>query len=239
MFTLLFIMMLIAATVAWFLIQRLQDKPWLVHGVIESSHDRGRIFSSAPHVGLWGFLGIVASVFLVFTGAYYMRMDSSHAGTSVGIQAGMLDAWMPVGEPFLLWINTAVLIVTSLSLEFARRSIAVKNLPGTRNALLAACVLTLLFVAGQIYAWQLVAPEVMTRSNAAYTFFVLLTAIHALHLIGGLFVLTRAAARASKGIDLEDPRAHSAIRQSIGLCATYWHFLLIVWVGLFAILLTS
>lgn len=239
MFTLLFIMMLIAATVAWFLIQRLQDKPWLVQGVVESSQDRGRIFSSAPHVGLWGFLAVVASVFLVFTGAYYMRMDSSHAGTSVGIDMGMMEAWIPVGEPLLLWFNTAVLVVTSLCLELARRAVAGRQLQSLRNLLMLATTLTLVFVAGQIWAWQLVAPEVMTRSNAAYTFFVLLTAIHALHLIGGLFVLTRASARASKGIDLDDKLAHSAISQTVGLCATYWHFLLLVWGVLFAILLTS
>jgi cytochrome c oxidase subunit 3 len=232
-------MMLIAATVAWFLIQRLQDKPWLVHGVVESSRDEGRIFSSAPRVGLWSFLAVVSSVFMVFTGAYYMRMDSSHAGTSVGIQSGLMDAWMPVGEPLLLWFNTGVLIVTSLCLELAKRASANKQLHSIRNLLMAACGLTLVFVAGQIYAWQLVAPEVMLRSNAAYTFFVLLTAIHALHLIGGLFVLTRATARASKGIDLDNPLAHSAISQTINLCATYWHFLLLVWIGLFAILLTS
>ena len=239
MFTLLFIMMLIAATVAWFLIQRLQDKPWLVQGVIESSQDQGKIFSSAPNVGLWGFLAVVTSVFLVFTGAYYMRMDSSHAGTSVGIDSGMLEAWMPVGEPLLLWFNTAVLIITSLCLEFAKRTVPNRQLHSLRNLLMAACVLTLVFVAGQIYAWQLVAPEVMTRSNAAYTFFVLLTAVHALHLVGGLFVLTRATARASKGIDLDNELARSAIGQTIRLCATYWHYLLLVWAGLFALLLTS
>jgi cytochrome c oxidase subunit 3 len=238
-FTLLFIMMLIAATVAWFLIQRLQDKPWLVEGVVESSQDRGRIFSNAPQVALWGFLGVVSSVFLVFTGAYYMRMDSSHAGVAIGLDMGVMEAWIPVGEPTLLWINTGMLIVTSLCLELARRAVDQRQLGSVRNLLTAACVLTLAFVAGQIYAWQLVAPEVMTRSNAAYTFFVLLTAVHALHLVGGLFVLTRAAARASKGIDLDNPLAHSAIRQTIRLCATYWHFLLLVWAGLFAMLLTS
>jgi cytochrome c oxidase subunit 3 len=238
-FTLLFIMMLIVATVAWFLIQRLQDRPWLVQGVVVGSHDRGGIVSSAPHVGLWSFLAVVTSMFLVFTGAYYMRMDTSHGGVAMGISSGVMDAWIPVSEPLLLWFNSAVLIVTSLCLELARRAVANKQLLSVRVALMAACVLTLVFVAGQIYAWQLVAPEVMTRSNAAYTFFVLLTAVHALHLIGGLFVLTRATARASKGIDLEDSLAQSAIGRTIGLCATYWHFLLLVWAGLFAMLLTS
>lgn len=235
MFTLLFIMMLIAATVAWFLIQRLQDKPWLVEGVIEGRHDSGGIFSSAPTVMLWAFLAVVASVFLIFTGAYRMRMDTSHGGIAMGV----MEAWIPVGEPTLLWINTGILIVTSLCLEVARRANGEKLVGRTRAMLVAASALTLLFVAGQMYAWQLVSPEVMTRSNAAYTFFVLLTAVHALHLLGGLFVLTRAAGRVSKDIDTENELAFNAIGQTISLCATYWHFLLLVWAGLFALLLTS
>jgi cytochrome c oxidase subunit 3 len=234
-FTLLFIMMLIAATAAWFLIQRLQDKPWLVQGVVASSHDRGGIFSSAPQVGLWGFLAVVASVFLVFTAAYYMRMEASHGGVAMGV----MQAWMPIREPALLWFNTGVLMIASICLELARRAAAHKSVSGMRAQLTAASVLTIVFVAGQVYAWQLVSPEVMTRSNAAYSFFVLLTAVHGLHLIGGLFVLTRAAARVSKRFDVNNTTAIAAIRQTISLCATYWHFLLAVWVGLFALLLTS
>jgi cytochrome c oxidase subunit 3 len=234
-FTLLFIMMLIAATVAWFLIQRLQDKPWLVQGVVESSQDQGRIFSSAPHVGLWAFLFVVGSVFLVFTGAYYMRMDTAHGGIAMGV----MEAWIPIDDPSLLWLNTAVLIVTSLVLEGARQANTRQQVSTVRSLLVIACVLTVLFVAGQIYAWQLVAPEVMTRSNGAYTFFVLLTAVHALHLVGGLFVLTRAAARVSQDFDTSNQLAFSTIGQTISLCATYWHFLLLVWIGLFAMLLSS
>ena len=228
-------MMLIAATIAWFAIQRLQDKPWLVQGVIESNHDRGGLFESAPQVMLWSFLAVVASVFLVFTGAYYMRMDAAHGGIAMGV----MEAWMPIREPLLLWLNTGVLIVTSGCLELAKRSAADSNIAAVRTQLIAACALTLLFVAGQTYAWQLVAPEMSTRTNAAYTFFVLLTAVHGLHLIGGLFVLTRAAARVSRDFDVEDKLAVNAIGQTIGLCATYWHFLLVVWAGLFALLLTS
>jgi len=228
-------MMLIAATVAWFLIQRLQDRPWLVQGVIESNQDRGRIFSSAPNVGLWSFLAVVLSVFLIFTGSYTMRMDTSHGGIAMGV----MDAWVPVGEPLLLWINTGVLVLTSLCLELARRANTNRDIRRVRVLLTAACTATIFFIAGQAYAWQLVAPEVMTRSNAAYTFFVLLTAVHALHLVGGLFVLTRAAARASSKFDTQDNLAFKAIGQTIRLCATYWHFLLAIWIWLFTLLLTT
>lgn len=228
-------MMLIAATVAWFLIQRLQDRPWLVQGVIESNHDQGGIFSSAPNVVLWSFLAIVLSMFLIFTGAYTMRMDTGHGGIAMGV----MDAWVPVGEPLLLWINTGVLVLTSLCLELARRANTNKDIRGVRTMLAAACVATVFFIAGQIYAWQLVAPEVMTRTNAAYTFFVLLTAVHALHLVGGLFVLTRAVARVSGNFDSQDNLAFSAIGQTIRLCALYWHFLLAIWIWLFTLLLTT
>ena len=71
MFTLLFIAMLIAVTIAWFLIQRLQDRPWTEYGVIPGSQDD--LTSNASKVGLWAFLGVVTSMFLVFTGAYFMR----------------------------------------------------------------------------------------------------------------------------------------------------------------------
>jgi cytochrome c oxidase subunit 3 len=235
MFTLLFVMMLISITVAWFLIQRLQEKPWTQHGVLPGSQDQGGLTSSAPNVGLWSFLAVVASLFLLFTASYFMRMNSSHGG----VASGMMHAWMPVQEPPILWLNTAVLIATSVVLELARRSAALINIAQARFYLIAATVLTLIFLSGQAYAWQLVAPHEMARSNAAYTFFVLLTAVHGVHLLGGLFVLTRAVGRLSHDFDSTNLIAVGAIRQTVKLCATYWHFLLVVWFGLFALLLST
>lgn len=235
MFTLLFIMMLIAATVAWFLIQRLQEKPWTQYGVLPGSQDD--LTSSAPQVGLWAFLAVVASVFLIFTASYFMRMDTSHGG----VASGMMHAWHPIGEPPILWVNTVVLLATSLALELARRAAAVPQIDKTRTLLALATVLTLVFLAGQVIAWQLVAAEIggADRSNAAYAFFVMLTAVHGLHLLGGLFVLTRAVARLWQGFDATNLIALGAIRQTIQLCATYWHFLAVVWLGLFLLLLST
>lgn len=235
MFTLLAIMMLIAATVAWFLIQRLQEKPWTQYGVLPASQDD--LTSSAPKVGLWAFLGVVTSVFLIFTATYFMRMDTSHGGVS----SGMLHAWHPVGEPPILWLNTIVLIATSLVLELARRAAAVSDIARTRALLATASVLTLVFLSGQVIAWQIVATEIggPDRSNSAYAFFVLLTAVHGLHLLGGLFVSTRAVARLWQGVDATNLIAVGAVRQTIQLCATYWHFLLAVWLGLFLLLLST
>ena len=235
MFTLLAIMMLIAATVAWFLIQRLQEKPWTQYGVLPASQDD--LTSSAPKVGLWAFLAVVTSVFLIFTGAYFMRMDSSHGG----VASGMMHGWNPIGEPPILWLNTLVLIATSGMLELARRAAARTDIGLTRIHLTAATVLTLVFLSGQVVAWQIVAAEIggADRSNAAFAFFVMLTAVHGLHLFGGLFVLTRAAARLWRDFDPQNVIAVGAIRQTIQLCATYWHFLAVVWLGLFLLLLST
>jgi cytochrome c oxidase subunit 3 len=235
MFTLLFVMMLIAITVAWFLIQRLQEKPWTQHGVLPGSQDQGGLTSSAPTVGLWSFMAVVTSVFLIFTASYFMRINSSHGG----VASGMMHEWVPVREPSILWLNTAVLIATSLVLELARRAAGNTNIHLTRTYLIAATVLTLIFLSGQAYAWQLVAPHEMTRSNAAYSFFVLLTAVHGLHLFGGLFVLARGAGRLSQKFDATNLIAVGAMRRTVNLCATYWHFLLVVWFGLFTLLLST
>ena len=96
MFTLLFIAMCFSMVVAFFLIRQLQEKPWTQHGVLEGSQDG--LTSSAPKVGLWVFLGVVTSVFLVFIGAYFMRVDTSHGGVSSGMMlwAAQLRAWLTV-----------------------------------------------------------------------------------------------------------------------------------------------
>ena len=241
MFTLLFIMMLASATAAWFLIQRLQDKPWTQHGVLPGSQDTDGLTSSGPKVGLWAFMGVVCSVFAVFTGAYFMRMDTTHGG----IASGMMQAWMPINEPPILWFNTAVLIVTSVLLEWARRSFGPDSVARSRTLLATASILTLIFLSGQVWAWQLVSTDIIAtmgqvdRSNAAYAFFVVLTTVHGLHLLGGLFVLTRAVARLNQDFDATNLIAIGAVRQTIQLCATYWHFLLLVWFALFLILLST
>lgn len=236
MFTLLFIGMLMSVTIAWFLIQRLQDKPWTQHGVLPASQDD--LTSSAPKVGLWAFLGVVSSVFLIFTAAYFMRMNSSHGGMpSSGME---MQSWVPVAEPGILWFNTTILIAASVALEMARSAANRSAVTELRRLFAAVGIMTVIFLAGQTLAWQIVANSShMTLTTPAFAFFVLLTTVHGLHLIGGLFVLTRAIARIWGGIDSGNIVALNSIRQTVQLCATYWHFLLLVWLGLFLMLLST
>ena len=235
MFTLLFFAMCFSMVVAFLLIRRLQDKPWTQHGIIEGSQDG--LTSSAPKVGLWVFLGVVTSIFVVFIGAYFMRMDTTHGG----IAAGHMMAWVPLDEPDVLWLNTIALILASIAIQLAHGfSSSGKGRTSMRRYFNAAGVLTMLFLIGQVYAWrELYATGQFNVASPAFSFFVLLTAVHGLHLVGGLVVWSRAAARIRRGLEQAELPEVARLRQSVQLCATYWHYLLLIWLVLFAILLST
>lgn len=234
MFTLLFIAMIFSVVVATVLVRRLQEKPWTQHGILEGSHDN--VTSSAPKVGLWIFLGMVTSLFLVFIGAYFMRMNSSHGG----IAAGRMLPWVPLDEPGILWVNTIVLILASISIQLSVSHAGVGQIEQIRRYFNASGFLTVAFLFGQVFAWrELYATGQFGVSSPAFSFFVLLTAVHGLHLVGGLVVWSRTAGKLRSGFEKAELEEVSAIRQSIQLCATYWHYLLMIWLVLFAILLST
>jgi cytochrome c oxidase subunit III len=238
MFTLLFIAMCVSMVVAFLLIRQLQERPWAERGVLEGSQDG--LTSSAPKVGLWAFLGAVSSIFLVFIGAYFMRMDPFHGGTPLPGQMHM-DTWVPLQEPRILWFNTLALILASIAIQLAHGvSSSGAGRAKMRRYFNAAGLLTMVFLGGQILAWrELYATGNYGVSSPAFSFFVLLTAIHGLHLVGGLVVWGRAAIRIRHGLEQATLAQVAALRLSIQLCATYWHWLLLIWLVLFAILLST
>ena len=88
------------------------------------------------------------------------------------------------------------------------------------------------FLAGQMLAWQAVGPSLyFVQGSPAIAFFYVLTIVHGLHLLGGLVVLGRRLAALRGGAEPID------LRQSLALCAIYWHFLLLVWLAVFGVLL--
>ena len=104
----------------------------------------------------------------------------------------------------------------------------------------AAGLLTMVFLVGQVFAWrELYATGEYGVSSPSFSFFILLTAVHGLHLVGGLVVWSRAAIRIRSGLEQAELHQVAALRQSVQLCATYWHYLLMIWLVLFAILLST
>lgn len=225
----LFMFMLVAIAVWWLLIRQLREKPWTKQGVLPASQDD--LTSSAPKVGLWVFLGMVSSLFAIISSAYLFRMTQSHSG---------LAPWQPLDEPNILWLNTLVLVLASAAMQISRARAESGDLGGVRSYFTAGGVLTVLFLAGQILAWrQANATGEYGPNSPAYTFFIFITAVHGLHLLGGLVVVGRTATRVWLGVGQSSVVARSAIRLSVQLCTVYWHWLLLIWLGLFALLLST
>ncbi len=222
------IAMLTAITVWWLLIQRLKEKPWTQQGVVPTSQET--FYSSAPKVGLWVFLAVVTSLFGLFASAYMLRMRDSHGLTN----------WTPLDEPNLLWINTVVLVLASGAMQIARNRADRDDFNSLRGYIVGAAALTVAFLVGQVLAWeQLHASGSYGPGNPAYAFFILLTAAHGLHLVGGLVVVARTTARVWRGVAKLNVVGRGRIRQSVQLCTVYWHWLLLIWLGLFALLLST
>ena len=103
---------------------------------------------------------------------------------------------------------------------------------GVRAGLLAGGVFALAFLAGQLLAWrQLDAAGYFLATNPANAFFYLLTAVHGLHVLGGLVALGRDCRKVWRGFEVDQ------VRLSVELCAIYWHFLLVVWLVFFSLLM--
>jgi cytochrome c oxidase subunit 3 len=103
-----------------------------------------------------------------------------------------------------------------------------------RNSLLVGGVLTLAFIAGQYMAWeQMRAAGYYATENPANAFFYLFTGLHALHLVGGMWFLVQL------GFGWNQPDKKEKVQRGVVLCATYWHYLLLVWLVLFTLLLKT
>ena len=205
-------------TVWWLSQQGVTTKPWLEDGTIGGLRTAGALPLPAAKVGLWIFLAVVGSLFSLFILAYSMRM---HMGD-----------WRPLPAPKLLWLNTGVLILSSVALQKAQLAAGRGEIDGVRVSLFAGGVFTIAFLVGQLMAWrQLTVAGYFLATNPASTFFYLLTAVHGLHLLGGMVALGRTTAKAWCGFEMEQARL------GVELCAMYWHFLLLVWLVLFGLLL--
>ena len=216
--------------VVWLiLVRKLSARSWEA-GLASTADFEGALGPRWPakRVGLWLFLAVVTALFGLFVSAYYMRLNGHH-------ESGPATDWVALSEPPVLWLNTLLLIAASVAMQAARKSVQGGNVAGSFKGLLTGGLLTLAFLGGQFYAWALVRNSAFfSPLNPAVAFFYLLTAVHGLHLLGGLYVWGRTLARMRKeNVEVID------VRLSVELCSVYWHFLLLVWLGLFAVMLST
>lgn len=218
--TLIFLAVIMGGVVIWLIRQTINVQPWAEEGPIGQHHAGGAFSIPAAKIGLVVFLAVASSLFSLFISAYFQRMDYGD--------------WTPLPEPGLLWINTGMLVLASVFFQRARNA-AIKSLASyVKSNLMIAGLFTFAFIAGQFWAWQeLHSAGYALTSNPANAFFYLLTAAHALHIVGGLWVWSKTLFRLQNHVEVHK------VRIAVELCAIYWHFLLLVWLALFALLLST
>jgi cytochrome c oxidase subunit 3 len=219
--TLGFLAILMATFIGFLLSRSVSVQPWVAEPAGQEPARAEGSGVTAGRVGLAAFLAVATSVFMLCISAYRMRME-------------MGSGWQALGEPGLLWANTAVLVGASIALQLAWNAARAGRLAALRPLLIVGALASAVFVAGQYVVWrQLVADGHYMSTNPANAFFYLLTAVHAVHLIGGLGALAGTIVRLPAARDTE------SVRASVELCAIYWHFLLLVWAVLFVLLLRT
>jgi cytochrome c oxidase subunit III len=212
---LLFLSVLAMIGAWWLSRQGLASKPWLEQGTADILPEANA--TSPSKIGLGIFLAVVGSLFALFFSAYAMRMQ--------------LPDWRTLPIPAILWLNTAMLVLSSLALHGAKSAIGRGAMPELRMGLLAAGISAMAFLSGQLLAWrQLTGEGYLLAANPANAFFYVLTGVHGLHLLGGLVALGRTTEKAWRETTTEP------LRLSVELCATYWHFLLLVWLVFLSVL---
>jgi cytochrome c oxidase subunit 3 len=217
--TLIFLAGIMATIIGWLLKQTLNTQPWVATAADDAVSGRS-LDSNSKTIALTMFLTVATSLFALFISAYTMRMH--------------MHDWSPVTEPNLLWFNTALLVFASIAYQLTRNAAVAGRTGALKPGLAIAGLMTVLFLGGQFLAWrQLDASGYYVASNPANAFFYLLTAVHGLHLLGGMYVWARSTVRTWTGADAD------SVRLSIELCTVYWHYLLLVWIVLFGLLLST
>ncbi len=180
----------------------------------------GRSFENRYRIGVMVGSAAILMMFTALTSAYIVRAASA-------------NDWRPLAIVPVLFLSTAVIIISSGTLEIARRRLKA-NSP-YRTWLFVTVVLGFGFLGTQLVAWrQLAAQGIYVSSNPHSSFFYVLTATHGIHLLGGLIALVflTLRTRAFK----EDRGAISRSQDAAGAVALYWHFMDLLWIYLFVLL---
>ena len=171
-------------------------------------------------VFVYTLMTVISILFLFITNAYLFRMN--------------FEDWNPVPIPSLLWVNTGALVLASVGMAWAKSGAKRSSVQTIKVGLIIGGLFAVTFVTGQTLAWQeLTSSGYFLTINPANTFFYLITALHAMHVIGGVVAWLYVTVKTFK-------QDQSILQpESIGLLGSYWHYMLLVWILLFMLLLTT
>jgi cytochrome c oxidase subunit 3 len=172
---------------------------------------------------MWLFIASVVMLFAAWTSAYIVKRGE--------------PGWSSFELPSLFWINTAIVLFSSVTLIWAIRGAKNDNSEQVKVGITATLILGLAFLAGQLMAWSKMTEMgyyfTGMGSNTSSSFIYVISGFHGLHVVGGLVILVIMLIAAFR------QKVNSKNMISIELCATYWHFLGLLWLYLFVFLLLN
>jgi cytochrome c oxidase subunit 3 len=181
--------------------------------------DQRRFPKGTYKITTWMLLAAVVMMFVALASAYIFLSGS--------------EQWKPVRIPRTFLISTVLILMSSVTIEKARRRLEF-DLGQYARWLLATLFLGIAFVASQLVAWrQLAADGVFLSSNPHSSFFFLFTGAHGLHLVGGMIALTYLTARSRRLLLGTENEKRIAAADAVSL---YWHFMDGLWIGLLLLL---
>jgi cytochrome c oxidase subunit III len=165
------------------------------------------VLGARYRIGMWVFLASIVMLFTSLSSAYIVR-------------SGNIYDWFPIAVPRVMFGSTALLLLSSVSMELARRQLS-------RMYLLLTTILGVSFICSQLIGWrQLASQGIYLSSHPHSSFFYLLTGAHAVHVAGGILGLGVLWLRSRTR--LEAPL--------VSAVSIYWHFMDALWIYLFLLL---
>ncbi|HPM32206.1 MAG TPA: cytochrome c oxidase subunit 3 [Chryseolinea sp.] len=170
---------------------------------------------------LWLFMATVVMLFAAWTSAFIVKRGD------IG--------WAEIIVPDQFWINTVIIVLSSISMIWAVRAARADRLETVKLALSITSILGVAFLVGQIFAYKemIALKEHFTGGNVSHSFVYVLSGVHGVHLISGVIFLL-IVLRATFTY-----KVHSKNMDLIEMCAMYWHFLDVLWLYLFVFLLVN
>ena len=172
-----------------------------------------------------GMLVALASITMMFT-----SLSSAYI-----VRSATANDWFPLAVPRLLFVSTALILISSATIEIARKKLKGAFQSAYSRYLLLTALLGVGFLASQLIAWrQLAAQGIYVSSHPHSSFFYLLTGAHAVHLLGGLLALSFLWLRSQRSIN--EPAGIAKRQAAADAVTIYWHFMDALWIYLFLLL---
>ena len=171
---------------------------------------------------LWLFIISIVMIFAAMTSAYIVRQGEGN--------------WLVFNLPDVFWVNTAVILLSSLSMHLAYSAAKKDNINTLKIAMTLTTVLGVAFLIGQYLSWNELKVQHVIFSDPgtpAGSFVYVFTGLHGFHLVTGVIFLIIVLISAFRY------KVHSRNMVQIEMCATYWHFLDGLWIYLFLFLLMN